>query len=614
MKRSKKKLQGDSTFRMMLAAIAWVAGRAWRANRLLCVLLLIFAGLNALIPAALTILLGVMIGTFKSGDPTTLAGGMSLWIGIAVGLLFASAVSVALKRYCQLRLGDELHLHISQEILAHAATLDLPQFEDSDFQDQFSRASKNPGRACLNFLLQTINIGSNAVQMLSLFCVLLWVEPWLSWLLMGLGLPVFLIQWRIAKLRHELHRKKTTKNRWNRYYNSQLTNEKQIASTKMLRLAPLMLSRHEDTMRDCMDTVRATYSTEAVGTSVASGVYFVGFLVAVLVVANRAVTGTIGLGVFVIYWTAAMRFRTTMTTLFGSLAEELETGLALQHIVEFLKIKPAIVETKALAPPSCRGAVEFKNVSFGYPGSADLVLRDVSFRIEPGEMVALVGHNGAGKSTLAKLLSRLYDVNGGSVTIDGHDLRDLSLDFVRRNIAFVMQRAVQYEGTVLENLAYGDWERLLDQPDAVRRLATDAGVDEMILKMPQQYDTLLGRMFGSYDLSGGQWQRLSVARALASPAPVVILDEPTASLDAEAENGLRQQIRQMIGNRSTLLISHRFSTLGVADRIVVLEDGRVVEQGTHQELIRRGGLYSNLWKRHVSNTPQDTAEDLRLAS
>ena len=279
------------------------------------------------------------------------------------------------------------------------------------------------------------------------------------------------------------------------------------------------------------------------------------------------------------------------------LGSALERGLFIQNLRAFLALGPRL-QPGGGRPVAIQGAaeVELDGVTFTYPGAGKPALKDVSLHIRPGETVALVGENGAGKTTLVRLIARIYDADSGSVRFGGADVRELDAADLRRNIAWVLQDFLRFEATAEENLAFGDWRRLLGNRREIEELARRTGVAPLIESLPSGYDTWLGNMFGRQDLSAGQWQRLAIARALARPAPLLILDEPTASLDVRAEEELFRRFRELAAGRTAILVSHRFSTVAMADRVVVLSEGRVAESGSHAELLRRGGIYAELYR------------------
>jgi ATP-binding cassette subfamily B protein len=342
-------------------------------------------------------------------------------------------------------------------------------------------------------------------------------------------------------------------------------------------------------------------SAIAVATSIAFYALFArvlrGFLAGALTIGDVAVFGTVGL-----------RLRGALETAVLSVSGALGQTLYIANLREFLSLPSRPSGPPGRTPATTRGEIEYRGVSFTYSGADAPALVDVSLRIRAGETVALVGRNGAGKTTLVKLLGRFYEPGAGSVAFDGTDVRELAGEYLRRRIAFVFQDPVPYEATAADNIAYGDWRRLLADRERVEQVARQAGVDRLIAALPRGYDTRLGRLFSEHDLSIGEWQQLAIARALAREASVLILDEPTASLDAVAEYELFKRFRELARGRTTILISHRFSTVRMADRIIVLARGRVVETGSHEELLAGGGYYAELYAAHARQTARPLSD------
>ena len=323
-------------------------------------------------------------------------------------------------------------------------------------------------------------------------------------------------------------------------------------------------------MTQLRDRDRVRYRKDFASSSVFTFLTTVGFYVLFARVALQVVGGVLTVGDIVLYAGVATRLRLTLERLIAAISGVTEQALHLGNLKTFLQESPRLSSDGGLIP-SGRGEVELTDVSFTYPGSSTPALSGVSLHIKPGEVVALVGENGAGKTTLIRLIARLYEADMGRICLDGVDVKDLSIHHLHQSIAFLSQAFGRYEATAADNIGYGDWQRILNDRDRIRDTAISAGCHDIIEAMPNGYDTRLGRMFGEHDISGGQWQKLAVARTLARDAALLILDEPTAHLDARAEYELFCHFRDLARGRTTILVSHRFGTLAMADRILVLD-------------------------------------------
>jgi ATP-binding cassette subfamily B protein len=372
-----------------------------------------------------------------------------------------------------------------------------------------------------------------------------------------------------------------------------------VGEVRMLGLAPLLIDKFRALMAEFRDQDRHTYRRGFDGSTLFVVLTTTAIYALFARVALRVLGGSLTLGDLAVFGGATTRLRNTLQSAVQSISSTMERMLYITNVIDFLALEPQVT-TKGGPAPAVRAAdIELRDVTFHYPGMAERALDRVSIHIAAGETVALVGENGAGKSTLVKLIAGLYEPDEGSVLFGGVDLREIDRDDLHRRIAFVFQSFGRYETSATENIAYGDWQNMLLDPERVKRIAALAGVDEMIRSLPRGYDTLIGRSFGEHELSGGQWQSIAVARAFARDAALLILDEPTSNLDARAEYNLFRRFQELASGRTTIIISHRFSTVRVADRILVMEKGTVVESGSHDELMARAGGYKQLYDLHV---------------
>ena len=439
---------------------------------------------------------------------------------------------------------------------------------------------------------------SNLLQITSLLAIVVAIEPLVLLVVVPAAIPYLRFQWNLTRNRYELERSRATKRRWTQYFVSGLTDSTSVPEAKILDLAPLMIAKFRELMTEFRDQDYRLLLRSARAAAIFSGLSTTALYALFARVAIGVLKGTSTMGDLAIFGAAAARLRTTLESEISATANLLEQMLNISDIRELLEEQPRVVSASTTpAPQQYRGEIELDHVSFTYDGSPEPALQNLSLTIKAGETLALVGENGSGKTTLAKLLVRFYDPTAGCVRLDGRDLKEIDPKDLQSQISFVFQNFGRYEASVAENISYGDWRRLMDEDEQIKGVATKAGIDGMIGRLPDGYDTRVGRKFGGYDLSGGQWQRLALARAFARQASIVILDEPTSNLDANSEYELFVRCRDLARGRTTILVSHRFSTVRIADRIVVLERGRIVEIGSHDELLRKAGHYTRLYDR-----------------
>lgn len=573
--------------------------------------MVITAILRNLLPAALVLvarsLVNTLSATLSAGEQ--IIGPVLPIISLGLAVSIAEALSRNLNLYFNERLRDELDIDVSSRILEHGAQLDLAYFEDPRFQDVMARARQNTANHFSQFIIRIIDAAANAVQIVSLAAILFFIEPYITLVFLLFGIPYLLSHWNIAKLRFQTEYTRTTRRRWTAYYLSQVLDKAAVPEIRLLGLAPLFIRKFRSLMSGFRDQNRHIYRKGLGVRSLFSILSTLGFYAACAWVAHKTLEGALTIGDVVIFAAVALRLPRTIEVVVIAVTNALEHALFISNMMEFMAIQPKIADGPGTGSAISQAKIEIRNVSFAYPGSKKRVLNNLSLTINPGESLALVGENGAGKSTLVKLITRFYDPDNGSILIDGHDIRDYQLEQLHDSISFVFQDFRRYEAKALENIAFGNWRELLNDPVQVEKLARLAGVDGIISSLPQGYDTLLGRAFGDYTLSEGQWQKLAIARAFAKKAALLILDEPSSSLDARAEYELFSRFRSISRGQTSILISHRFSTVSIADRIAVMDEGQIIEMGSHRELMRLSGHYASLYELHQRKlSPPETAE------
>jgi len=574
----------------------------WATNRRLTVALALLTLVAGVLPAAMAyigalIIDAVLLATelFKQTNETNMT---NVFMLVALEALIVAAIAGAQRgiSLCRALLRAQLGQRVNVMILEKAITLDLAQFEDSEFYDKLTRARREASSRPLSLVNRTFGLGQNMISLVSYGVLLVQFSPWAVLILVLAGLPAFVAETRFSGEAFTLFRWRSPETRMQIYLETVIAREDNVKEVKLFGLGPLLLERYRNIFRRLYKADRSLairrdgwgFLLGLIGTLALYGAY--------AWIAFATVAARITLGQMTMYLMLFRQGQSAVSAILSAIGGMYEDNLYLSTLYEYLETPTTKPQAGRTSGPDPKDGIRFEAVSFTYPGASQAALRSIDIHIQPGESLALVGENGSGKTTLIKLLTRLYYPDKGRILLDGMDLKEWDEDALRQRIGVIFQDFSRYQFLVGENIGAGD-VRHFDDEQRWKSAADKGMADVFIEDLPAGYDTQLGKWFkDGQELSGGQWQKIALSRAfMRTNADILVLDEPTAAMDAGAEARIFEHFRKLTKNRIAILISHRFSTVRMASQIIVIENGKVIERGTHEQLMALNGHYANLF-------------------
>jgi len=570
----------------------------WDTNRTLLFAAAALTLVGGLLPAAVAwigarIVDAVVTAMHAPGHDVSLVLRLVIFEGVLVAVLAGVQRGLSL---CQALLRAQLGQRVNVMILEKALTLDLQHFEDSEFYDKLTRARREASSRPLSLVMRTFGLVQNAISLLSFAALLVHFSSWAVVVLLLAGVPAFIAETKFSGDAFRLFRWRSPETRMQVYLETVLAREDHAKEVRLFGLGARFLQRYRDIFTRLYGQDRALSIRRDSWGFLLGLVATLTLYAAYAWIALSAVAGSITLGQMTMYLLLFRQGQAAVAAMLTAVGGMYEDNLYLSTLYEYLDTPVAPPAGNARHGPQPADGIRFEHVSFTYPGASEPSLHDITLHLPPGSSLALVGENGSGKTTLIKLLTRLYAPSTGRISFEGRDLREWDEVALRERIGVIFQDFAHYQMRVGENVGVGDEPHFEDQ--ARWRAAAEKGrAADFIDELPLRYETQLGKWFqDGRELSGGQWQKIALSRAfMRTGADVLVLDEPTASMDARAEAEVFEHFRNLARSRITILISHRFSTVRMADQIAVLEHGRIIEQGTHASLTAAGGQYAQLF-------------------
>lgn len=576
----------------------------WDSGRMVVALGLVFRLLVSLLPIAIPYITKLIIdGIIQAHNSHQPVRPGFWWLVVAeFSLAVLASIFNRVIDYLDSLLADKYVRHVSIEVMRHASNLDLIAYEDPVYYDRLERARVQ----ATDRLAMIQSIGRLVQQVIiavGMSIAIMIYSPWLILLLIAGVIPAFVGESHFAFLGYAKNYKQTPIKRQLDYLRVVGGSKEAAKELKLFGLKDFFTNRFAEYSNQIYAEDVSLARRKLTATALLSILATLGYYSAYVFVVWRTIQGVLSIGTLTFLAAAILAASTNIQQIFSTLAGIADQALFLTDLLAFFQMRPTIYSkpNALLTPRPIRRGFEFVNVSFSYPGSPRLVLNGLNFHLHPGERVALIGENGQGKTTIVKLITRLYDPTGGQILLDGIDLREYSLEDLYTQTGVIFQDFVRYEMIARENIAVGQIEKINDL-SVVQEAAHKSLADEVIAKLPTHYEQMLGRRFdGGVDLSGGEWQKVALARAYLRDAQLLILDEPTAALDARSEFEVFQRFAELTAGKMALFISHRFSTVRMADRIVLLENGNIAEEGSHERLTNLGGRYAEMFEMQAAS-------------